>query len=139
MTPRVVYDTNVVVSALLKEKSVPALLVGLALNGSVLPCLSQFMLAEYEEVLKRPKFSFNPGTVNQFLRDFRSRSLIVAPTRRIHAALDEADNRFLECARAARAKYLVTGNRKHFPFTSFGKTQIVSPAELAGILPERRT
>ena len=137
MTPRVVYDTNVVVSALLKENSDPALLIRLALNGSILPCLSQPELEEYEEVLKRPKFSFHPGTVNQFLRDLRKWALVVAPSRRVHVALDEADNRFLECARSARAKYLVTGNRKHFPFASFGKTQIVSPAELIGILTER--
>jgi putative PIN family toxin of toxin-antitoxin system len=134
MTLRVVYDTNVVVSALLKENSNPALLIRLALNGNILSCLSQLVLDEYEEVLKRPKFSFNPATVDEFLRDLRNRALIVAPSRRVHVALDEADNRFLECAHAARATYLVTGNRKHFPFTAFGKTQIVSPAELIGIL-----
>jgi putative PIN family toxin of toxin-antitoxin system len=137
MTPRVVYDTNVVVSALLKENSDPALLVRLVLNESVIPCLSRFVFDEYQEVLKRPKFSFDPNLVDQFLCDFCKRALMVAPKRRVHAALDEADNRFLECARSARAKYLVTGNRKHFPFTVFGKTQIVSPAELIGILTER--
>ena len=134
MTPRVVYDTNVVVSALLKENSDPALLIRFALTESVIPCLSRFVLDEYEDVLKRPKFSFDPNLVDQFLRDFCKHALIVAPKRRVHAALDEADNRFLECARSARAKYLVTSNRKHFPFASFGKTQIVSPAELRGIL-----
>ena len=134
MTPRVVYDTNLVASALLKENSDPALLIRFALNESVLPCLSRFVLDEYQEVLKRPKFSFDSNLVDQFLRDFCKRALIVAPKRRVYAALDEADNRFLECARSARAKYLVTGNRKHFPFASFGKTQIVSPAELRGIL-----
>ena len=77
MMPRVVYDTNVEVSALLKENSDPALLIRLALNGSILPCLSQPVLDEYEEVLKRPKFSFHPGTVNQFLRDLCKCVLIV--------------------------------------------------------------
>lgn len=137
MIPRVVYDTNVVVSALLKEKSHPGFLVGLALSGRVLPCLSRFVLDEYEAVLKRPKFDFDTRTVDRFLRDLRKVALIVAPTQRITAALDEADNRFLECAHAARAKYLVTGNRKHFPFASFRETQIVSPAELARILAEQ--
>lgn len=136
MIPRVVYDTNVVVSALLKEKSHPGFLVGRALSGRVLPCLSRFVLDEYEAVLKRPKFAFEARTVDQFLRDFRKVAVIVAPTRRVTAAVDEADNRFLECAQAARAKYLVTGNQKHFPFVSFRKTQIVSPAELARLLTE---
>jgi putative PIN family toxin of toxin-antitoxin system len=136
MIPRVVYDTNVVVSALLKEKSHPGFLVGLALSGRVLPCLSRFVLDEYEAVLKRPKFDFDTRTVDRFLRDLRKVALIVDPTQRITAALDEADNRFLECAHTTRAKYLVTGNRKHFPFASFRETQIVSPAELARILAE---
>jgi uncharacterized protein len=137
MIPLVVYDTNVVVSSLLKEKSHPGFLVGLALSGRVLPCLSRFVLDEYEAVLKRPKFDFDTHTVDQFLSDLHKVALIVAPTRRITAALDEADNRFLECANTARAKYLVTGNRRHFPFASFRETQIVSPAALARILAEQ--
>jgi hypothetical protein len=48
-----------------------------------------------------PKFSFDPNLVDQFLHDFCKRALLVAPKRRVHAALDEADNRFLECARSA--------------------------------------
>jgi uncharacterized protein len=50
--------------------------------------------------------------------------------------VDEPDNRFLECAEDAKAHYLVTGNRKHFPFFEFQGTKIVSPAEFATILVE---
>jgi predicted nucleic acid-binding protein len=38
------------------------------------------------------------------------------------------DNRFLECAEAAEAAYLVTGNTKHFP-ECYGSTKIVTPRQ----------
>jgi putative PIN family toxin of toxin-antitoxin system len=134
MTPRVVYDTNVVVSAVLKAGSIPALLVNLALRGWLRPCLSPIILDEYETVLKRPKFGFDVRTVDAFLRDLRTAAVIVSPRSQIHAAPHEPDNRFLECAQAAQAQYLVTGNKRHSPFVSFGRTRIVSPSELARIV-----
>ncbi len=42
---------------------------------------------------------------------------------------DPADNRFLECAEAAQADYLVTGNKRHFP-ERWGKTVVVNAREL---------
>jgi predicted nucleic acid-binding protein len=41
---------------------------------------------------------------------------------------DEADNRFLECAAAAGADYLVTGNIKDFP-QRFKATRILTPQQ----------
>jgi putative PIN family toxin of toxin-antitoxin system len=134
MTLRVVYDTNVVVSAVLKAGSIPAFLVDLALSGQIRPCLSPIILDEYEMVLKRQKFEFDVHTVDAFLRDLRTAAIVVSPIEQIHAAPHEPDNRFLECAQAARAQYLVTGNRRHFSFTVCGRTQIVSPSELARIM-----
>jgi len=77
-----------------------------------------------------------PQAVAAFLQDLIRAATIVYPTRRISAALDEDDNRFLECVRQARADYLVTGNTRHFPFAAFEGTQIVSPAEFARLLME---
>lgn len=137
MTPRVVYDTNVVVSAALKAASIPASLVALALDQRVRLCLSPIIFAEYEAVLKRPKFAFDAHAVDAFLHDLRGVAVMVFPTRQVHAAPHEPDNRFLECAQTARAQYLVTGNKKHFPFSTFGGTRVVSPAEFAPIFTKR--
>src|SRR6266849_3854142 len=121
MTPRVVYDTNVVVSATLKAGSIPASLVTLALDRHVRLCLSPIIFAEYAAVLKRPKFAFDARAVDAFLRDLRGVAVMVSPANHVHVALHEPDNRFLECAQAARAQYLATGNKRHFPFSAFGK------------------
>ena len=58
MTLTGVYDTNVIVSAILKPGSIPASLVALAMEGSVRLFLTPAVLEEYREVLRRPKFAF---------------------------------------------------------------------------------
>jgi predicted nucleic acid-binding protein len=55
---------------------------------------------------------------------------LVEPTERITlVTAKDDDNRILECAVAARADYLVTGDKEHLlPLRSIGPTQIVAPA-----------
>ena len=48
---------------------------------------------------------------------------MVYPTKRVGRVSDEPDNRILECAQEAKAHYIVTGNRKHFPFPEFQGTK----------------
>jgi putative PIN family toxin of toxin-antitoxin system len=99
--------------------------------------LSPPILEEYTEVLKRPKFRLDPGAVNDVLRDLTRAATMVRPTQRVSKSRDEPDNRFLECAQKARADYLVTGNKRHFPAPAFEGTTIVSPAEFARIIAEQ--
>jgi putative PIN family toxin of toxin-antitoxin system len=131
MTPKVVYDTNVIVSAALKESSIPASLVALAMGKQVRLFLSPAIWEEYRAVLPRPKLGLSPNAVAAFLRDLRRTAVMVRPTQRVTVAPHEPDNRFLECAHAAKAEYLVTGNKRHYPFATFQGTTIVSPAEFA--------
>jgi predicted nucleic acid-binding protein len=44
--------------------------------------------------------------------------------------------RYVQCALAAKADFLISGNTKHFPFAEFKGTQIVTPAEFAAIFLE---
>lgn len=128
---KVVYDTNIVVSANLKPGSLPASLVALALGEQVKLFYSPPIFEEYRAVLARPKFGFDPKAIATFLRDLRNAGEVVRPIKSVTVALHEPDNRFLECAQTARADYVLTGNKRHFPFSVFGKTRIVSPAEFA--------
>jgi predicted nucleic acid-binding protein len=83
MIPSAVYDTNVVVSAALYADSLPASLVSLAIAGGVRLFLSPPILAEYSEVLKRPKFQFDRRKVNRLLRDLTHAAIMVTPEGRI--------------------------------------------------------
>lgn len=129
MTVRVVYDTNVLVSAVLKADSLPALVLGLALRRHVTLCLSPSILTEYRDVLQRPKFGFAAPAIQTLLDELTQGAVMVTPATNLTVASDEADNRFLECAQAAQALYLVTGNARHFPASPFQGTHILSPAE----------
>ena len=88
-------------------------------------------------MLYRPRPKLPADRIQAFLAVIRTTSEIVTPTRTIKEIKEhEPDNRFLECAEAAEADYLVTGNTKHFP-AQFGNTRIVTPREFLDlILPE---
>lgn len=58
--------------------------------------------------------------------------MFITPTHTLQESPDETDNPFLECAEAASADYLVTGNIKHFPL-EFKTTRIVTPAQLLAL------
>ncbi len=60
-------------------------------------------------------------------------ALLVFPTTSATAASDPDDNCFLECAEAAAADYLITGNKRHFPM-SWKKTKIVNTREFLDAL-----
>jgi uncharacterized protein len=56
----------------------------------------------------------------------------VTPSRHLPVASDPDDNIFIECADAARADYLITGNQRHFP--AFWKgTKIITSREFVGL------
>ena len=97
--------------------------------------------------MRRPKFKLDPVVVDAFLKAVAITAAFVKPTtRRILAALDPDDDMFLECAFAAEADYLVTGNLKDYPADPWSgvadpggpvtkpRTCIVSPREFLTII-----
>ncbi|MBI1954785.1 MAG: putative toxin-antitoxin system toxin component, PIN family [Acidobacteria bacterium] len=130
---RVVLDTNVVVSAHINLEGLEASVLDLVLQKRVALIVSAPVLGEYVLVLRREKIHLDPLQVEHSLTEIRKISVIVEPTRSVSAAADPADNRFLECADAAKADYLVTGNKRHFP-KSWRKTEIVNARELLEII-----
>ena len=130
---RVVLDTNIIVSALLQPLGPPARVFVLAIGGSIQLCVSGNIYAEYEEVISRPRFQRSNEVVKAALQTIREKGIWVRPTEVVQACSDPDDNIFLECAQAARADYLVTGNLKHFPI-SWESTKIVTPRYLLDVI-----
>ena len=125
---RVVLDSNIVVSACLTPQGASATIVELALLGYFTLCISQEVLSEYREVLARPKFSRELERIKTVLEGIEETSAVIVPRQRLTLSSDEEDNRLLECAQAAKADFLVTGNRKHFP-DRMDEVRILSPRE----------
>jgi putative PIN family toxin of toxin-antitoxin system len=90
--------------------------------------VSQPILDEYAEVLARPELGIRKGIRLQIIQLIRSRSRLVVPSRPLNVTSDTDDNIFIECADAARADYLITGNQRHFP-TYWKQTKVITSRE----------
>src|SRR3954470_14510463 len=111
MKPRWVIDTNVLVSALLFEDSVPGRAVFHVLDtGHVLQ--STATLAELDEVLGRKKFDKYLTRVERdaFLARLARATVMPSITETIRACLDPKDDKFRELAVAGRAGGVMTGD-----------------------------
>lgn len=127
---RAVIDTNVLVSGLLSPSGNEALILLAAHQGLVRPCVSVEMLAEYAEVLARPKFAFPPDEIAAMIGMLRDKGELIEPPDDAPAVPDPDDAKFIQCAVAAGAEYLVTGNKRHFPPEACGAVHVVNAAEL---------
>lgn len=130
---RVVIDTNILVSALLQPESLPAAVLLLALSGQVQLCVSDAVFAEYDDVIRRPRLKRPLDVVEGTLQSIRKLGHWVKPTLRVEECSDLDDNVFLECAQAAGADYLVTGNQRHFP-KRWKKIKVIGARELIELL-----
>ena len=111
---RAVLDTNVIVSAVLVPAGTQAVVMLLALRGQVALYVSNPVLAKYEEVLRRRRLKLTLHRIEEALTAIRRIAKPVATSETLSISPHESDNRFLECAEAARADYLVTGNTNIF-------------------------
>ncbi len=134
---RVVLDTNILISACLQPAKLEAATVKLALAGAFTLCVSTEVWAEYREVLFRPKFGKQWEQAVALLDSLAKKVFHVTPIETVTAATDPDDNRLLECAAAGAARYLVTGNGRHFP-PVWRCTQVVNAREFLRLeFPDR--
>jgi uncharacterized protein len=129
---RLVIDTNVVISAALKPEGLQRTALILAVTKPALFYVSHPILKEYADVISRAELAIRKGIRQQLLQLIKNHSHIVTPSRRLEVCTDPDDNVFLECADAARADYLITGNLKHFP-RFWKKTKIITTREFISL------
>ena len=131
---RVVLDTNVLISAALKPSGQQALVIHLVAFRAVEMFVSEAVMAEYREVFSRPKFAgIDRKDISRLLAMIEVEATMVTPTARLEISKHDSDNRFYECAEAAEADYIVTGNRKHFT-KPHKNTKIINGRQLLELL-----
>jgi putative PIN family toxin of toxin-antitoxin system len=121
--PLIVLDTNVLVSALIIQGSIPDHIITMVKSGQSHPLYSNAILAEYREVLSRPKFNFHAEDIQRVLKSIIKAGTIVDVISSNFPMSDETDRKFYDAARAVNA-ILITGNTKHYPDEPF----ILTPA-----------
>jgi putative PIN family toxin of toxin-antitoxin system len=95
--------------------------------------VSDAIMSEYSEVLKRPELNIRKSLCQRYFQLIKNHARLIVPSRLPIITADPDDNIFLECADAARADYLVTGNRQHFP-EYWKRTKIISSREFLNIV-----
>ena len=118
-------DTNILISTCWTPDGLEAKVSALALSGVITPCLTPAVLAEYRDVLQREKFLAHRACLQPLVDRVEAVARRFEPALTIQASVDDDDNRLLECAAAAEADYLITGNLKHYP-DHWLTTQIVN-------------
>ena len=126
---RIVLDTNVLVSALLSPFGPPGEILRLITSGVIRVCRDARILGEYRQVLLRPAFSFSRTQVESLLGQMETDGVPVAARLLPERLPDPDDEVFLAVALAGAARYLVTGNLKHYPERIRQGVRVVSPRE----------
>lgn len=131
---RLVLDTNVLVSALLKAGSVPALALDAVWSTGATVLYDPRMLDEYRQVLHRPKFrAIERARIEDVLERIVRLGHDVGTVPAWDGTMPDDDDRpFVEVAIAGRAHALVTGNLRDFP-EDLG-FELLPPASLLALL-----
>lgn len=124
----VVLDTNVLVAGLLSPFGSPARVLDLVLGGDLQVAYDDRVLAEYREVLARPKFGFAPAEVAAILSYLEAAGVRVTARPLACELPDPDDLPFLEVAAEVDA-LLITGNAAHYPPGLRGAVRVYAPGE----------
>ena len=126
MPPRLVADTNVILSGLVFGGT-PGRLLELVREGEVLLVTSAPLQSELERVLQR-KFPDLPDTTCELQALLRKLALLAIPQEVVTIiSADPSDNRVLECALAGKADAIVSGDRHLLALKTFRHIPILTP------------
>ena len=130
-----VIDTNVIVASLLTRNhdSATARVMDAVYSGNVTPLVCDEMLAEYADVLYRPRLKLDAAKCEYILSLISDIGKRIDPASSTVEMPDEDDRVFLEVAMAGQSEgesRLVTGNLRHYPKADF----IVTPADFCALL-----
>lgn len=125
---RLVFDTNIIISALLFDGSKPSKAFDIGINQGVL-LFSLSTLAELEEVLWRNKFDryISYEERKQFLTGLILQSTPIEINETISECRDPKDNKFLELAVCGKANFIISGDEDLLVLNPFRNIQIITP------------
>jgi len=131
MRRRVVFDTNILVSALVFPGGSGEAALRRIIDQTDILVLSRPIVAELLDVLAR-KFARDAEELAHAAVFVTELAEIVSPKRRLRVVDDDPDNRILECAVAGHAGAVVTGDKGLLALRTYGKIRIVTLREYLG-------
>ena len=133
--PRVVFDTNVLISAAFSELGKPRKALDTISHSGVI-LFSDVTFQELERTLYKPRLLryLDEHQRRSFVEWMQSRGRFIEVTETIRACSDRDDDKFLELAVSGEADCIVTGNIRDFPPSPFRGIPILRPAEFLDTL-----
>ena len=132
----VVLDASTFVSAVLKADSIPERALLRAMTFPYRIAMSDEIVAEYQEVIFRPKF-------NRIIQDERRRAVLdaivlntvrITPTNFVRECSDPKDDKYLAFAAAANADFIVSSDVRHLlAIHPWRGIPILSPAQFISL------
>ena len=127
----VVFDTNVLISALLSSRGAPFHCLALARSGIIESVTCEPILQEFRSKLLY-KFDHSAAVADAAVDEVRSFSRVVEFAGELEVVSnDPDDNKVIECAVAGGATHIVSGDTRHLlPIGTYEGIEIVRPADL---------
>ncbi|MEH2405412.1 putative toxin-antitoxin system toxin component, PIN family [Nostoc sp.] len=107
---KVIIDTNILVSAAIADKNPEAVILFVVANSDFEWVVSAEILAEYKEVLKRPRLKLTEAQHQRWIYLIDSVITLIDVDVEVDFPRDRKDAKFLACAIAAEADFLITGD-----------------------------
>lgn len=123
---KVVIDTNIVVSAALKDRNPEAVILFVAQHPEFEWVASAEIIKEYVEVLRRDKFHFPETIIHRWVNIFATLITVVETQGVVDFPRDQKDAKFLACALSAEADYFITGDKDFDGAYKVGNTAVLS-------------
>ena len=136
--PRIVLDTNVVLSALVFSGGLSAVLRQTWQSGRCTPLVSSATAQELVRVLAYPKFRLSAGEQQELLADYLPWTEAVrVPVRKptVPGCRDPFDLPFLHLAVAGKADALISGDKDLLVLDGHLPCAVVTPADWLASLP----
>jgi putative PIN family toxin of toxin-antitoxin system len=133
----VVVDTNVLVSAILRNREPEAVITFILSDAEFEWVASSAILLEYREVLARPKFALPEAILTRWLRLLDDHVVVIPVDLELDLPRDQKDAKFLSCAAAAGAQLFVTGDRDFSDAQRLLKTLIISVSQFKRFVCDR--
>ncbi len=123
---KVVIDTNVVVSAALRDRDPETVILFVAEHPDFQWVVSSPILEEYKEVLAREEFALPIDLLQRWHEMLEALTMIVEVNIEVDFPRDRKDAKFLACALVSQAEYLITGDHDFSEAQKMLSTTIIS-------------
>lgn len=131
---KIVFDTNVLISATLWDNSVAQKFLFKCIKENVQIFSSQEIIEEYKEILARD-FDYNEQEIGGILERILRFLTLVVPSKKIDAVKEDPDdNKIVECALESKSDYIISYDNHLLKLKEYLGIKIVRPEEAFGLV-----